>query len=150
MSVHAPILRRLITRPRAVAIIDDRRSYKGAEIVIAATHVANTLAQRSKTDTVALLLPTSGAFPIAALGAWMLGKTVVPLNYLLKPDELQYVVDDCGADTILTVQPMLDHLGQAPNVENLLKLEVRDRVQAVVVAYESGLVRPGRNSPPTG
>ena len=123
MSVHAPILRRLITRPRAVAIIDDRRSYKGAEIVIAATHVANTLAQRSKTDTVALLLPTSGAFPIAALGAWMLGKTVVPLNYLLKPDELQYVVDDCGADTILTVQPMLDLLGQAPNVENLLKLE---------------------------
>lgn len=123
MSVHAPILRRLISRPRAVAIIDDRRSYKGAEIVVGALHAANAIAARSKTDTVGLLLPTSGAFPIAALGAWMLGKTVVPLNYLLKPDELQYVIDDCAADTILTVEPMLEYLGHTPRVDNLLKLE---------------------------
>ncbi|HZW10697.1 MAG TPA: AMP-binding protein, partial [Phycisphaerales bacterium] len=82
--------------------------------------------RRSQSQTVGLLLPTSGAFPICALGAWILGRTVVPLNYLLKPDELQYVIDDCACDTILTVEPMLEHLGRRPRVANLVTLETID------------------------
>ena len=34
------------------------------------------------------MLPTSGLFPAALLGAWRLGRTVVPLNYLLSPEDL--------------------------------------------------------------
>jgi long-chain acyl-CoA synthetase len=123
MSVHWPIYRRLFSRPLREVIVDDRRGYKAIEVAIGSLHVADELESCCKSQTVGLMLPTSGAFPIAALGAWALGKTIVPLNYLLKPDELQYVIDDAGLDTIITAGPMLDFLGCTPRVKKLLKME---------------------------
>ena len=123
MTVHWPIIRRLATHPTTVAAVDDNRSYRGVEILVAAMNLADAIEARSATPHVAVMLPTSGAFPIAALACWILGRTLVPLNYLLKPDELQYVVDDCETDIIVTAGPMLDFLGQPPRVETLLKME---------------------------
>ena len=113
MSVHWPIIRTLLRNPLRALIVDDQRSYRGMEILVGALHVAEAIAARSRTQNVAIMLPTSGAFPIAALGAWMLGRTVVPLNYLLKPEELSFIVGDCGADCIVTAGPMLDFLKAA-------------------------------------
>jgi long-chain acyl-CoA synthetase len=124
--VHLPIIRTCLANPRRPLVVDDRRTYRGLDLLIPAFHVAAEVERRSQTQTVGLLLPTGGTFPIAALGAWMLGRTVVPLNYLLKPDELQYVIDDCGCDTILTVGPMLEHLERPPRVRNLVTLESLD------------------------
>lgn len=123
MSIHWPIIRRLATHPTRVAIHDDRRAYKGIEILVAAAHVADHINSVCSCDRVGLLLPTSGAFPIAALGAWMTGRTIVPLNYLLKPDELQYVVDDAGLDAIFTVGPMLEYLESSPRVRTMMLIE---------------------------
>jgi long-chain acyl-CoA synthetase len=123
LSVHWPIIRRLFTHPGRVAVTDETRSYRSLDLLIGALHIADAIESRSTTQTVGVLIPTSGAFPMAALAGWMLGKTVVPLNYLLKPDELQYVIDDCGADTVVTVQPLLHFLKEPPRVKNLLRLE---------------------------
>lgn len=122
-SVHGRILRRLLLHPTATAITDDARSYKGIELIVAALHVASAIERATDRKHVGLLLPTSGATPIAALAAWMTGRVIVPLNYLLKPSELQYVVDHSGIDTIVTVQPMLDFLEQTPRCKTLLKLD---------------------------
>ena len=123
MSLHWPILRTLAAHPGRTIIHDDRGKYRSIEILVGALHVAAAIAPRCRTDTVGLLLPTSAAFPVAALAGWILGKVVVPLNYLLKPDELQFVIDDCGTDTVLSVKPMLEHLGAAPRVDTLLMIE---------------------------
>ncbi len=123
MSVHWPILRRLLASPGAVAAIDDVRTWKRAEILAASAVLADRLAESCRSRTVAFLLPTGAFFPIAAMATWMLGKVAVPLNYLLKPGELQYVVNDCGCDTIVAVQPMLDFVETPPSGPRILRLE---------------------------
>ncbi|MBC7771823.1 MAG: AMP-binding protein [Pyrinomonadaceae bacterium] len=123
MSVHWPIIKTLLRRPFKEAIVDDTRTYRGIDILVAASHVAAALQSVSTTGTVGILLPTGGAFPIAALAGWMLGKTIVPLNYLLKQDELQYVIDDCGCDTVITASALLGFLGFTPDRVKLVKMD---------------------------
>ena len=123
MAIHWPILRRLLASPFKRFVTDDSRDYRGIDLLVAAAHMADRIANDCQPQNVGLLLPTSGAFPISALGAWSAGKTLVPLNYLLKPSELQYVIDDAGLDTVYTVQPMLDFLDETPRVKNLVRLE---------------------------
>ncbi len=123
MSVHWPILRRLAAHPGRVAVIDDRRQWKSIHLLLGAARLAGEIERVSRSRTLAVMLPTSGAFPMAALAGWMLGRAIVPLNYLLAPDELQYVVSHCEADTLVTVQPMLDLVGGPPRAVRILRLE---------------------------
>lgn len=123
MSIHWPIIKRLAASAARVCITDDRRSYRGLDVLVAASHVAAYLRAKCSSRSVGLLLPTGGTFPIAALGAWMAGKVIVPLNYLLKPEELQYVVDDCETDTVIAVRPLIDHMGFAPKARNTVFLD---------------------------
>lgn len=123
MSVHWPILRTCLARPFRTLITDDQRTWRGIDLVIGAMHLAGEIARRSESPTVGILLPSGGAFPMAALAAWMLGRTVVPLNYLLKQDELQYVIDDCETDFVVTADPLLEHLGFEPRARTLLRLD---------------------------
>ncbi len=126
MSVHWPIFRSLLRNAKRTLVVDDRRSYTGAELIVAAFHVAAEIEKKSSTKTVGLMLPTSAAFPIAALASWMLGRVIVPLNYLLKPEELDYVVKHSGVDCVVTVGPMLEAIGYTPDVKSLIMLDQID------------------------
>lgn len=123
MSVHWPIIRSLLRWPLRTFIVDDNRSYRGIDLIVASLHVAAEIERRSSAPVVATMFPSSGAFPICALGAWMLGRAVVPLNFFLARDELQYVIDDCGTDIVLTAGPMLEHIGYEPRTPNLVRLD---------------------------
>lgn len=124
MTIHWPLIRTLASNPRRVFYIDDARSYRGVEMLIAAMHVADRVRETSSSRTVGVLMPTSGGFLIACLGVWMAGRVAVPMNYLLSRDELQYVADDCETDAIITVGPMLDYLkDNAPRGKRMLRLD---------------------------
>ncbi len=114
MDLTRTILRSLLRHPLRVRVIDDRGSWKAYQLYVGALHAARAITQTTDADKIGLMVPTSAAFPVGMLAAWMLGRTIVPLNYLLSRDELAYVINDAGLDTVVTVKPMLDFVGGLP------------------------------------
>lgn len=123
MSIHWPIIRTCLAAPSRVAMVDETRTYRRIDLLVGAMHLAGAIKPRCDSPTLGVLLPTSGAFAVAALAGWMLGKTVVPLNYLLKPEELEYVIKDCETDTVVSASKMLEFVGREPAVPNLLRMD---------------------------
>ena len=66
-------------------------------------------------DRVALLLPNCPQFVIAELGAWKAGRSS-PLNPLYSPDELQLLLADCGAETIVTLAPFYTRVKRSSRI----------------------------------
>jgi len=125
MSLLHSILGQCLRSASHVAIIDDQRKYTYAKLAGAAMHLAEQVDSATANPHVGILLPTSGAFPAALLGTWLAGRTAVPLNYLLSPEELRYVIKDSGIDTVLTAGVMLEFLGDnvLPDDLKIVKLE---------------------------
>ena len=122
MDLLRSIFWRAIRSPFRTAIVDDRRSYSFGQVLVGSFHMAGHIDAATSCKNVGLLLPTSGAMPMAVLGCWLAGRIAVPLNYLLSPHELNAIIDDSGIDTIVTVGPMLDLLGLADKLRKHIKL----------------------------
>ncbi len=115
MQLLASILRSWRRNALRTLVIDDLRSWRGLHLQAATWHIADLVARQSKAPHVASLLPTCGLFPATAAAAWTLGRTIVPLNFLLSAAEVAYILEDCGADTIVTVSPMLEMIEELPS-----------------------------------
>lgn len=126
MSIHVPILRRCLLHPFRVAMIDDQRSWRGIDVLVAAAYIAERIEALSESRTVGVMLPTGGAFAPAALAAWSLGRVIVPLNYLLSPEELEYVTSHSGVDLIITARRLLEHIDSPPRGARFFKLDEAD------------------------
>jgi len=106
MRVLTPILRNLLLHPARTFVHDDQRAWSGAAMLVASLRLASLIDRETEDGPIGLLLPTSGLFPIGIIAGWMLGRPLVPINYLLKPEHLQHVVRDSGMTAIVGVDPM--------------------------------------------
>lgn len=122
-QILRPILGQLTRHPRRVAVIDDQRRWRGIELLAGAFHLARALDRAGASRHIAVMLPTSGAFPLTMLGIWLSGRVVVPINYLLSADERQLLIEHCEADTLITAGRMLEFLGDEPTGVNVIKLD---------------------------
>ena len=123
MQLLQAMLRNLIFHPFRAAVVDDQRTWKGMHLYFGALHLARTIERATSREHVGIILPTSGLTPMALLATWMLGRTAVPLNYLLKRDDLEYVINDAELDAIITVGPMLEVTGELPAPIKTIRLD---------------------------
>jgi long-chain acyl-CoA synthetase len=129
MSLLRPILKRALFHPRRVAVVDDFRQYTYAQLGLGALFVARAVEQATSNPRVGVILPTSGLFPMTLLGLWLARRVAVPLNYLLLQKELATVIADSGIDTLITVGPMLTHLGGEKNLPAGIKVLTLDSIK---------------------
>src|SRR5277367_5873637 len=90
------VLDHAVANPNNIAIVDDKRTLTYRECIYGGhlfVNLLNELAPLSEFgDKVGLLIPPTAAFTIAFGGTRWANRIALPLNYLLKPDELAAVV----------------------------------------------------------
>ena len=105
----------------------DGRRFTYAEFDAAVNRTARVLAEREgigKGDVVGLLLPNSAEYVIAYFACFKLGALAGPVNSLLKPDEMAYVVSNSDAKLLLAhteFKPQVEALREsAPSLKKVL------------------------------
>ncbi|MBI1335604.1 MAG: AMP-binding protein [Phycisphaera sp.] len=110
MSALWPLVRQCLATASRTAVVDDRGETSYGKLLGGAMFIADLIDSRTDRAHVGVMLPTSGAFPMALMGAWLAKRTAVPFNYLLSPDELLYVIRDSDVGIILTSRLLIEHL----------------------------------------
>lgn len=87
-----------------IAVIEDANRWTFAELSDEVNRIATTLTQQVKGDTVGVLLLNSQKYVATMLAIWKAGKTAVPLNYLLPPAELGFIIKDSGMSALVSSQ----------------------------------------------
>src|SRR5947209_17235754 len=107
----------------------DGRRFTFREFDAAAGRTANMLSARGvgKGDVVSLLLPNSAEYVIAYLACFKTGALAGPVNSLLKPEEVAYVVGNSEAKLLLVGSEFLPNVGglraEVPSLEGVLEFD---------------------------
>src|SRR5947209_1327432 len=92
------------SNPSRVAVIEEINRWTFSELSEEVNRIAVALKQQVKGDTVGVLLLNSQKYVATMLGIWKAGKIAVPLNYLLPPAELGFIIKDSGMSGIVSSQ----------------------------------------------
>ena len=88
----------------SVALVDEANPWTFGELADEVDRIAAMVREKVKGDTVGILLLNSPKYVTTLLGVWRAGKTAVPLNYLLPPQELGFIIKDSGMSALISSQ----------------------------------------------
>ncbi|MBM3161837.1 MAG: long-chain fatty acid--CoA ligase [Chlorobi bacterium] len=116
------IVRRTATESRDhPAMFFKGRTISYGEVERESNALAESLIQLGveRGDRVALLMPNSPQLVIGELAVWKIGAVAVPLNPLYTKTELAYVLNQCGARTIIVMSMFYRKLKEIQSVTGL-------------------------------
>src|SRR5215467_5816169 len=99
------------SHPSKTAVVEDTTRWTFAELSDEVNRIAAVLKEKVKGDTVGILLLNCQKYVATMLGIWKAGKTAVPLNYLLPPADLGFIIKDSGMSGIVSSQFFNQALG---------------------------------------
>ncbi len=98
--------------PKALAVDDGVRAVSYRQMARLALVMRGIVSRETDCERVGIMLPASAAFPGALFGALWASRMAVPLNFLLRGEELARVVRDAQIDVILTIKHFRELVGQ--------------------------------------
>jgi acyl-CoA ligase (AMP-forming) (exosortase A-associated) len=109
------LIERAASAGERIAIVDGARSLTYAGLAEAVRHGAARIraAGIGRGDRVAIFLPKSIEECVAIFAASAAGAVFVPVNALLKSQQVRHIVEDCGARLLIANAAMAEGLGNA-------------------------------------
>lgn len=96
-----------------VALIDEvNRAWTYGEISVEVERLAERIAREVSGQVVGILLLNSQRFLVTMLALWRAGKVAVPLNYLLPPQDLAFILRDSGMTGLVSSEFFGEALGK--------------------------------------
>jgi long-chain acyl-CoA synthetase len=114
MGLVQAICESLRQHPGKVICRDSENEFTGQQVLDACQGAARLYASTVAGRTVGVVLPGCAWYPVAVFGAIWAGKIPVPLNPLLTPQELNFILQEAAIDTVVVAkltEPALAGLG---------------------------------------
>ena len=119
------------------AVIDQNNAVTYNDLRLEAIGKAARLLSENTGSHIGILLPNCKEFVTTFYGILMTGKIPVPLNYLLSPTQLLYVIQNAGIDTVFTNNLFKPQLGT--HIRHVLSVEEKSSCAGV----EEKKIKPG-------
>jgi len=146
MTLTQAVLESLQRRPDKIISRDPDSELTADQFLGACRAGAGALSSGPAGRMVGLLLPNSAAYPAALLAVIWGGKVAVPLNPMLKPNELAFLFQDAGIDTVVVAEATVRYRSPA-FLGDVLVVGVRVaamRRTSFVMEYEARERQTGR------
>jgi malonyl-CoA/methylmalonyl-CoA synthetase len=132
------------------AIIDENGAFTYADLMSASAIIASVLLNTQSKDPVAFITPPIFDYAALQWGIWRAGKIAVPLPISYPPAELEYILKDSNAGTVLVHPQLMDRVLPLANQYNI-------KLIAASTDFSNGKSEPGithivlrKSTPATG